>query len=338
MEGLKKSTGVNATLKKQLLGEVQFVRALCYHYLVNLFGDVPLALGTNADVNAMLSRAPVEQVYQQIVADLTDAIEELTDNNNLHTTPTKYAAQALLARVYLYTRQWSKAAGMASVVINSDRFSMVRDLNKVFTHDSKEIIFQWVPLGERMNSGEGFIFVPASQKQPTYALKNELLDAFEPGDLRRSKWVNPVIIGTTTYNYPFKYKLITSPPPAQEYNVVLRLAEQYLIRAEALAQQNQIESAVMDLNKIRDRAGLPGVATTISYDSCLKRIEQERRVELFAEWGHRWFDLKRTNRVNAVMYANAEKVVNWSTEDQLYPIPITELQYAPNLTQNPGYE
>jgi hypothetical protein len=335
MEGLKKSIGISATLKSQLLGEVQFVRALCYHYLVNLYGDVPLALGTNADVNAMLSRAPVDQVYQQIEADLLVAIDALMiDKPN--TTPTKYAAQALLARVYLYMKQWSKAAEMASAVINSGRFSMVGDLNKVFTYDSKEIIFQWVPVADRMNSGEGFIFVPSSQApRPNYILTTNLWNAFETGDLRKIKWMNSVTIGTTTYNYPYKYKFFTSPAPAQEYNVVLRLAEQYLIRAEASAQLNKIDSAVIDLNTIRIRAELPVLSTTISADECLHRIEQERRIELFAEWGHRWFDLKRTNRANAVLSA---KVSNWRKEDQLYPIPSTELEFAPNLEQNPGYE
>jgi hypothetical protein len=334
MEGLKKSIGVSATLKKQLLGEVQFIRALCYHYLVNLYGEVPLALGTNADVNAMLSRSPVEQVYQQITADLTDASEELSEDKP-NTTPTKYAAQALLARVYLYTRQWSKAAEMASVVINSDRFSMVGDLNKVFTYDSKEIIFQSVPVQDKMNSAEGFMFVPPSQGvKPNYMLTKDLLSAFEIGDLRRTKWVNSVI-GTTTYNYPNKFKLFSSPVPPQEYNVVLRLAEQYLIRAEARAQLNRIDSAVTDLNAIRSRAELPMLSTTISVDECLHRIEQERRMELFAEWGHRWFDLKRTNRANAVLSAKGS---SWNAEDQLYPIPATELEFAPNLKQNPGYE
>jgi len=334
IEGLNKSTGVSASLKKQLLGEVQFVRALCYHYLVNLYGDVPLALGTNADVNAMLSRSSVDVVYQQIAADLTDASEELADDIS-NTRPTKYAAQALLARVYLYTKQWSKAADMASVVINSRRFTMELDLNKVFTYDSKEIIFQWVPVADRMNSGEGFMFVPSSQGgKPNYMLTNELLAAFEVGDLRRTKWVTSAVIGTTTYNYPYKYKLFSSAVSPQEYNVVLRLAEQYLIRAEAYAQLNRIDSAVIDLNAIRIRAELPALSTTISTDECLQRIEQERRIELFAEWGHRWFDLKRTNRANAVLSGKS----NWHAEDQLYPIPLIELEFAPNLKQNPGYE
>jgi hypothetical protein len=334
IEGLKKSTGVGEALKIQLQGEVLFIRALSYYYLVNLYGPVPLVLGTNADVNAMLPRVSESQVYDQIVADLTVASKELTDDK-LTTIPTKYAAQGLLARVYLYMKQWSKAAEMASAVINSGRFSMVGDLNNVFIFDSKEIIFQWIPVTDRMNSGEGFIFVPPSQTQrPNYILTTSLWNIFETGDLRKIKWVNSVTIGTTTYNYPYKYKLFTSPAPAQEYNVVLRLAEQYLIRAEANAELNKIDSAVIDLNVIRIRAGLRIHPTTVSADECLQKIEQERRIELFTEWGHRWFDLKRRNHANAVLNIKG----NWQSEDQLYPIPLTELEFAPNLEQNPGYE
>jgi starch-binding outer membrane protein, SusD/RagB family len=330
IEGLKKSTGVSEAIKKQLLGEVLFIRALCYHYLVNLYGDVPLALGINADVNTMLPRTPVNQVYDQIVIDLTAASEMLmTDMPN--TTPTKYAAQALLARVYLYMGNWNMAAEMASAVIDSSEFTLVGDLNRVFTANSNEIIFQLVPVQDKMNSAEGFMFVPVAQGgRPNYMLTKELLGAFEIGDLRRTKWVN----STTTYNYPYKFKLFSSSAPPQEYNVVLRLAEQYLIRAEALAKQDRVAEAVIDMNSIRIRAGLPVLSTTISADECLQRIEQERRIELFAEWGHRWFDLKRTNRADAVLNAKS----NWQAEDKLYPIPLTELEFAPNLKQNPGYE
>jgi hypothetical protein len=330
IEGLSKSTAVSEAIKKQLLGEVHFVRALCYHYLVNLYGDVPLVLGTNADVNTLLPRTPVNKVYDQVVADLIAASEMLTADKR-NTKPTKFAAQALLARVYLYVGNWSKAAEMASAVINSHEFTLVGDLNKVFTCTSNEIIFQLVPVQDKMNSAEGFMFVPVSQGvRPNYMLTKELLSAFEVGDLRRINWVN----STTIYNYPYKYKLFASPAPPQEYNVVLRLAEQFLIRAEAFERLDRIGEAVIDLNNIRIRAGLPVLSTTISADECLQRIEQERRIEFFAEWGHRWFDLKRTNRADTVLSAKS----NWQAEDKLYPIPLSELEFAPNLKQNPGYE
>jgi hypothetical protein len=231
-------------------------------------------------------------------------------------------------------KNWSKAEDMASAIINSGQFALLGDLNKVFKFDSKETIFQLVPVLERINSGDGFIFVPLGK--PNYLFIKDFLNAFENGDLRKVKWVNSVTIGGTPYSYPFKYKIFTSSGAPTEYNIVLRLAEQYLIRAEARAQQNRIEEAVTDLDTIRVRAGLSVLSATISYDVCLQKIEQERRMELFAEWGHRWFDLKRTNRANAVL--GVTKAGNWNANDQLYPIPSSELVNAPNLVQNPGYD
>lgn len=332
IEGLEKSNGVTAVVKERLTGEVRFVRALCYYYLVNLYGDVPLVLGTNADVNAVLPRTSTELIYRQIITDLEAARDVLRDNQ-VNTRPTSYAAQALLARVYLYRRSWSKAADMASAVINSGQFMLQSDLNTVFTLNSKETIFQWAPVKDNMNSGEGFLFVPVTPgSRPNYTLALDLLAAFESGDLRKANWINTGPI----YNYPYKYKTHSSSGAPTEYNVVLRLAEQYLIRAEALAWQDSTAKAVGDLNKIRTRAGLPAIATTISSELCFQKIEQERRVELFAEWGHRWFDLKRTDRANAVL--SAAKGSKWQASDQLYPIPFSELEADPNLEQNPGYD
>lgn len=336
IEGLQKSTGVTADVKKRLTGDVQFVRALCYYYMVNLYGDVPLVLSTNAEVNALLPRTPFDKVYLQIITDLEAAYEALTGSQG-NTSPTPYAAQALLARVYLHRQHWSKAAEMASAVINSGQFTLHSDLNTVFKLNSGETIFQCAPAQDKMNSGEGFIFIPATQTtQPAYTLTQHLLNAFEPGDLRKVNWVNPVTIGTQTYNYPYKYKQSTSSSAVTEYNVVLRLAEQYLVRAEALARQDRIAEAVADVNSIRSRANLPAISATISSELCFQAIEQERRIELFAEWGHRWFDLKRTNRVNAVL--SDVKGSKWQTTDQLYPIPSSELELDPNLKQNPGYD
>jgi hypothetical protein len=117
--------------------------------------------------------------------------------------------------------------------------------------------------------------------------------------------------------------------------VVLRFAEQYLIRAEARAWQNKIEDAVTDINAIRLRAGLHELEKNISKEECLQAIEQERRTEFFAEWGHRWINLKRTGNANAVL---SKVKSNWQYYDTLYPIPFAELETAPNLEQNPGYE
>jgi starch-binding outer membrane protein, SusD/RagB family len=335
MEGLQRSSGVSAEVKKRLTGEVQFVRALCYYYLVNLYGDVPLVLGTNADVNTLLPRTQADELYKQMEADLLGAFNALSDNKT-NTFPTPSAAQALLARIYLHLQNWNKAEEMASTVINSGQFMLQADLNTVFKRLSKEIIFQWAPVVDKTNAPEGVIFVPANAAlRPTYTLTG-LLTAFEAGDLRKANWIKTVKIGAQNYDYPYKYKIYVSSSAPSEYNVVLRLAEQYLIRAEALARQNKITEAVADINTIRMRAQLPGISASISSEECFQAIEKERRIELFAEWGHRWFDLKRTNRANAVL--SASKGSNWHSNDQLYPIPFSELEADPNLRQNPGYE
>lgn len=334
IEGLLKSTGVSIDLKNRLMGEVKYVRALCYYYLVNLYGDVPLVLVTNAEVNAMLFRTSISEVYKQIEADLTFAREVLI-NVKENTTPTSYAAQALLARVYLHLKNWEKAEELSSAVINSGSFLLQRDLSTVFKIQSKEIIFQWAPVQNRFNAAEGFMFVPpVNTSRPTYLINQELLNAFETDDLRRNTWIKSGPFG----NYPYKYTVYLSATGSLpvEYNVVLRLAEQYLIRAEARVKQSRIEEAVADINTIRTRAGLQPLVTTISIEQCLQAIEQERRTELFTEWGHRWIDLKRTNRADDVL--GAVKGSNWQATDKLYPIPLSELETAPNLKQNPGYE
>ncbi|WP_205510740.1 RagB/SusD family nutrient uptake outer membrane protein [Longitalea arenae] len=333
IEGLQRSSGVNETLKKQLTGEVLFVRALCYYYLVNLYGDVPLVLNTNAEVNALLPRTQADKVYIQIESDLLAARDALA-GTQLNTRPTQHAAMALLARVYLHMQYWGRAEEMANAVINSGLFTLSNDLNAVFKIKSPEIIFQWAPAN--LNSGDGFIFVPSSPAiRPTYTIDSNLLSAFETNDLRKQNWIKTVKVNSTTYSHPYKYKIYISTGVPDEYNVVLRLAEQYLIRAEARARQLRVEEAVDDINIIRSRAGLAELSKNISSDLCWQKLEQERRVEFFAEWGHRWFDLKRTQQADAVL--GIAKGARWHPNDKLYPIPLIELENAPNLEQNPGY-
>ena len=142
----------------------------------------------------------------------------------------------------------------------------------------------------------------------------------------------------TTFYYPYKYKkgddYSSNPPPPTEYYIVFRLAEQYLIRAEARAQQGNIGGGQADINLIRNRSGL---ANTIASDkgNLLSAVEHERQIELFAEWGHRWLDLKRTNRADQVL--GAIKGASWQSTDKVYPIPQSQIQLNPFLTQNPGY-
>jgi hypothetical protein len=149
-----------------------------------------------------------------------------------------------------------------------------------------------------------------------------------------------VISGGVTYYYPAKYKATTTSGSSfKEYLMIFRLAEQYLIRAEARAMQNNFQGARDDLNAIRTRAGL-GNTTANDQVSLLTGILHERQVELFTEMGQRWLDLKRAGKVDQVMSVVTPLKANgaaWKSYQQLYPIPFNDIKLNPALIQNPGF-
>ena len=337
IEGLTNSNKLSGGLKNQLMGEMKTVRAWYYFYLVNLFGDVPLITGTDYRINAVMPRTSVTQVYNQIINDLTDAQSLLLTSypSAGKARPNKWVATALLARVYLYQKDWTRAETQASAVINSNAYSLATDLNAVFLTNSTETLWETAALNGVDNTGIGTSYVASSSTViPGFSLTANLVNAFEAGDLRKVNWLKTNTVGSQTYYYPYKYKERAATTPVKEYNTVLRLDEQYLIRAEARAQLNNIAGAQSDLNIIRTRAGLTG-ASANTLTTILSAIENERRVELFTEWGHRWFDLKRYGRADLIL--SVTKGSNWQSTDVLYPIPYDELQYNPSLIQNPGY-
>lgn len=364
IQGINASTTLTPAVKSQLLGEAKFMRAFFYFYLVNFYGDAPLILSTQYTETAIVPRTPAAQLYQQIVQDLKDATGLLSPSyldasiikaTTERTRPTKWAANALLARTYLYTNDYSDAEAQAGLVIADSPQYKLSSLAGVFLKNSSEAIWQLQPVVAGYNTWDAREFIiPStglSTGVPVY-LSNRLLNAFDSADQRKSNWINNVTLSGTKYYYPFKYKvnvlnnLITNSNSGMtEYTMVLRLAEQYLIRAEARAQQGNISGtsgAIADLNVIRMRAGLPVYAGAPDKDSVLAAIMHERRVELFTEWGHRWFDLKRTSSADSVMGgvsgACQAKGGNWVSTDILFPIIAAQLQANPDLVQNPGYQ
>jgi hypothetical protein len=214
-------------------------------------------------------------------------------------------------------------------------------LDEAFLKSSNEAIWQLQPVNAGWNTEDARLFIiprTGPNSSNTVYLSNHLLNSFEAGDNRRQSWVGSETVNGATYHYPYKYKLSEEFFPVEEYLVVLRLAEQYLIRAEARARQGDLPRAAADLNMIRERAGLP-LITPGTQAALLTAILHERQVELFTEWGHRWMDLKRTNTIDAVMSrVTPEKAENaWNPTQKLYPIPLDDIRRNPNLTQNPGY-
>lgn len=334
LAGIASTSAISDSLKQLLTGELKMVRALHYFYLVNLFDGVPLVTGQNYQTNAVLPRSSVDSVYDLIISDLTDARKALTPNypSDGRARPNLYTADALLARVYLYRNQYAEADAMASEVINSGLYTLV-PLSGVFLSGSNEAIWQLPAVGINYQTMEAESFVPYSAySSPVYQLQSGLVNSFETGDQRKTSWIGTSTLGGTSY-YPYKYKNRTATATPIEGYVVFRLAEQYLIRAEALAQQNKLDSALADLNVVRQRAGL-GNSTAVTGTDVLAAVMHERQTELFAEWGHRWFDLRRTGTIDAVLGAVKP---GWQPTDSTLPVPFTQIQDNSLLTQNPGY-
>ncbi|MEJ2883600.1 RagB/SusD family nutrient uptake outer membrane protein [Pedobacter sp. GR22-6] len=337
LEGVATGTGFSDRFKNQATAEARFIRSYCYFYLVNLFGDVPLVVSTDAVKNASLPRSPAAAVYTQMLEDFKFAQANLPADYSIsggaRTRVNKWAATAMLARVYLYLGDWPAAeAQSTSLISNASLFELNKNLNNVFAPTSKEAIFQLY------NDLTGYTWYantvlpnPVS-KVPQYVTTTALNNSFEAGDARKEAWTASTVYNGQTYFYPYKYKSLVAGANS-EYYTLLRLAEQFLIRAEARVQQNNFAGAREDLFAIRDRATL-GALTSNDKNQLLLAVEKERRIELNNEWGHRWLDLKRTSRINTVLGAQKP---GWKADAALYPIPEGQRTLNRNLTQNLGY-
>ena len=216
---------------------------------------------------------------------------------------------------------------------------MITNLDNVFVKTSQEAILQLQAINTStagpINTWEGYSIIPLNTTTaPGYIMYSNFVTSFESlTDKRYLSWIKSYTpaTGPTVY-YPFKYKVRVGA--VTEYSMVLRIAEQYLIRAEARAQQSNIGGAKSDIDAIRTRAGLLPLATGLTKDQLLLAVEKERKLELFNEWGHRWFDLKRTGRAITVLSAIKTGV---TTDDLLYPIPLDATLTNNKLTQNKGY-
>ncbi|MDO6430712.1 RagB/SusD family nutrient uptake outer membrane protein [Flavitalea sp. BT771] len=349
LEGLKNYSGVSDSVREELIGEVEFTRAFANFYLINLFGDIPLVTSTNWQKTGLIGRTPASEVYGLILSDLLDAqaklLPDYSAGNGQRIVPNKWAATALLARVYLYLGRWSDADREASSIIeNTSLYSFTDSLNHIFLVNSSEAIWQLQQTNQAASynaTPEAALIIPlklnSNSNPPRFFLSQQLLDSFEQGDLRKKFWIDSTTTFGKKYYFPYKYKV--GPGQAKpvggysEYYMVLRLAEQYLIRAEARVYEDKLSDAIADINAIRSRAGLAGTNASSSID-LLTAIVHERKIEFFSEWGHRWLDLKRIGQA-----VNILKPIKpfWSENSLLYPIPRNEIVKDPNLTQNPGY-
>lgn len=348
IDRLPPETRVSDTMRRYLVGEARFMRALCYFYLLNFFDHIPLATGTDVAANAQLPQALPAEVHEQLLLDLREAARLLPVTHPQAIADTlrrtrleRGAAHALLARTHLYLEHYDSAAYYAGLVIESGNYSLPNDLVNTFTYTSKEAIFQLKPVSANTNTAEGSLFLQEPAGKPVYKLTDAVLQSFAPGDQRRVRWTKPA--DSVPAYLPFKYR-IKEATPRREYNLVLRLGEQYLIRAEARARRGDLPGARADLEKLRVRtnSSLPGPLTTAN--QVLLAIVRERQAELFTEWGHRFFDLKRwflqqqkDDTLQHYATAQLSKKPGWQAYKLSLPLPHQELQKNGRLKQNTGY-
>lgn len=352
----EKQTDLEAAKKNQYIGEAKFLRALSYFYLVRMFGDVTIQDINDETTNT--TRKPKAEVYAYIEADLLDAIEKLPTKSEYASKDlgraTKGAAQALLAKVYLYQAKYQQAYDLAATGINSGQYDLETDYAttwRVETENGKESLFEIQARGKatahgvhqysqtqgaRGTGGWGWGFNVPSQN---------LLDAFnsEGDNIRRDATIifrgetlyDGRLVPTSVENPMYNEKAYSSANLGDadgDKNIrVIRFSEVLLIQAEAANEIGQ--DALAPLNRVRARVKLTPV-TSMSKDQLRLKIWNERRLELAFEHD-RWFDLVRTGQAKEMMAKDGKTFVTGKHE--LFPIPNAQLIQTPSMTQNPGW-
>lgn len=335
IDGVASSAALPEAGRRQLRGECLFIRGLLHLNLLHIFGDIPYINTTDYSKNSTVKREPEKAVYEAILSDLKLAAELLPEAyvTAERVRPNRLAALAVMARTYLYAREYGNALNAASAVIASPLYVWENDLAKTFLKGSTSTIWQFMPANGTAYTPDADTYIFTTRPH-LMALTPEFVNAFEPSDKRKSTWIGSVTIGTETWYHAFKYKQRIIAGNATEYPVILRLAEQYLIRAEAKLMLGDVAGAKDDVNLIRRTAGLSNTSAATA-EELLTEIIKQRRFELFTEFGQRFFDLKRTGRLDAEL---KPKKAGWNTSDRLWPIPENEILTNPNLgPQNPGY-
>ncbi|UBM58618.1 RagB/SusD family nutrient uptake outer membrane protein [Marinilongibacter aquaticus] len=334
--------------KESRKGEMYFIRALNYFNLVRIYGDVPLVTEETENPASFFGkgRNATSAVYEQIIADLKNAIVALPLKALAPGRVSRGAAQALLGKVYLTLGNWANAESYLLEVLNSGEYQLLEDLSDIFSEsqeNNQEIIFS-VQFTQAINgntegsdafqqfSPSGTINGAKGHNLPTRALYALMSDS----DKRKSAY-----LGVTSEGVPFnkKYQKPSSAPNDGGGNwVVLRYADVLLMLAEIENELGNTAQAINYLNRIRERAGLSDIQPQ-EQSKLRETVAQERRFELIGE-GHRWFDLLRYGTAIETMnaYFKNQKInISIQENNLLMPVPQSQIDTDPAIAQNPGY-
>lgn len=305
--------------KTRLEGVAHFFRAYIYYNLVTRWGDVPLI---RVNTSERPARTPAAEVWLFIEEELDAAMEQAPafagDLNSDYYYVSREAARALMARVKLAQGKMDEAASYAETVISSGLFGL-DDFDKIFRkQDNREVLFAFENLTEESSISLSTLFYTYSHPvKGSYVYKpaEEVMNLYEPGDSRAA-------VSIDTYEGLDVINKYPSGQSGTDPFVVVRLAEMYLISAEAKG-----VAGLGRLNQLREARGLAAI-TPASEEEYQEAVALERRRELLAE-GFRWFDLVRTGKAVAELGIEPYRMK--------FPIPDYEILVNKNLTQNEGY-
>lgn len=355
---------ISDELRNQYVNEAKFLRALHYFNLVRWFRNVPLILHETTSLSAdkvNVKQATAEEVYAQIILDLTDA-EYLPLSYSAEDAgrATSGSAKALLAKVYLTRQEWQKAAEKAKEVIDSRQYGLFDNFDDAFdssTKNGKEHIFsiQFNGYPESYMNFNASSPTAMSYEVPgaagyyadAYNTASDLYASYGEKDKRRDvSLVKEMIVPATGKVYRLSAPHINKfydpnkfgNQGASERNYTyMRYSEVLLIYAEAVNELNgPTDDAYAKIDEVRARAGidlLKDVAPHLTKDEFREYIFEERRKEFFYE-GNRWFDLTRRGADYFVAKLHAAGKKNASAKNIILPIPQRELDINPNLVQN----
>lgn len=338
----------------QLKGELLASRSLAYFDLLRLFSQpynftadashpgVPLILEPAGEIISP-ARATVAEVYTQIIADLK-AAESLLKPDKKNGYFNRAAAQALLAKIYLYQEDWENAEIYASKVIDGGLYTLLSNANYIASWGTKfsiESLFEIGFSSSDNNSANSIGYLTEPGAYGELLATEDLYDQYTATDVRRSL----IIKGTraTAENPAYIIKKYPNGVSSRDDNIkVLRLSEVYLIRAEARAEMaragntSKTAGANADLNAIVKRADPTAATIDLSGVNLVDRIILERRKELAFE-GNRLFDINRKKLSMRHISSNSEASYAYPNNRFIMPIPYGERNANPNITQNPGW-
>jgi len=347
-----KAEGISEERKNEIISEAKFQRAFAHFNLLRYFGeyyDLNSANGIVLRTEFALQieanpRNTVQEGYDLITSDL----EFAAANGPVlieHFYSGSLAAKALLAKVELYKGNYPKAATLAQEVINNgEGYILEPNYGDIFSNqfNSSEVIF--APFSGPGSEGGTNMSLINNTTYSEYlnSLADAQVGAIDDGSLEGEgenydpRFSFAYSAATQGVNFQGKYPFTSNPSSQNNTLYHLRLAEQYLVYAEAETRRDgDLTAALGRLNEIRLRAGVDAKAF-VDKPTLLEDIRQEKVLELFFENGEQLFDLVRYDILGDLDAASIKPTLN-NKDKYILPIPSEVIIGNNAMTQNPGY-